>query len=64
MILKSFSTNILFYSPTILSTENLVYDPTFWGNQNFIKPEDNIQQAIKRISNSMQQVAFGKIEDE
>ena len=49
---------------TILSTENLVYDPTFWGNQNFIKPEDNIQQAIKRISNSMQQVAFGKIEDE
>ncbi|WP_209319910.1 carboxypeptidase-like regulatory domain-containing protein [Ancylomarina longa] len=49
---------------TILSTEDLIYDATFWGDQNFIKPEDNIQQAIKRISNSMQQVALGKMEDE
>ncbi|PKQ60489.1 hypothetical protein BZG02_19240 [Labilibaculum filiforme] len=43
---------------TILSTENLTYDPKFWGNQTFIKPEDNIKEAIKRISNSMQQVAM------
>ncbi len=43
---------------TILSTENLTYDSQFWGNQTFIKPEDNIKEAIKRISNSMQQVAL------
>ena len=43
---------------TILSTENLSYDNKFWGNQTFIKPEDNIKEAIKRISSSMQQVAM------
>ncbi|WP_321316853.1 carboxypeptidase-like regulatory domain-containing protein [Labilibaculum sp.] len=43
---------------TILSTEKLSYDPKFWGNQTFIKPEDNIKEAIKRISSSMQQVAM------
>ncbi|BAX82019.1 carboxypeptidase-like regulatory domain-containing protein [Labilibaculum antarcticum] len=43
---------------TILSTENLTYDNHFWGNQTFIKPEDNIKEAIKRISTSMQQVAL------
>lgn len=43
---------------TVLSTENLSYDQKFWGNQNFIKPEDNIKEAIKRITNSMQQVAM------
>jgi len=43
---------------TILSTANLTYDNQFWGNKTFIKPEDNIKEAIKRISNSMQQVAL------
>ncbi len=43
---------------TVLSTENLTYDDQFWGNQTFIKPEDNIKEALKRISSSMQQVAL------
>lgn len=47
---------------TILSTKNLTYDDQFWGNQTFIKPEDNIKEAIKRINNSMQQVALDTTE--
>lgn len=43
---------------TILSTKKLTYDNQFWGNQTFIKPEDNIKEAIQRISSSMQQVAL------
>lgn len=43
---------------TILSTEKLKYDNAFWGHQNFIKPEDNIKEAIRRINSSMQQVAL------
>jgi hypothetical protein len=26
------------------------YDPDFWGTDNFLKPEENIQEAIKRIN--------------
>lgn len=45
---------------TILSKEKMVYDPDFWGNNNFITPEDNIQDAIRRISSSMQQITSEK----
>lgn len=48
----------------IMSTENLVYDPDFWGSQSFIKPEKNIKEAIKRISNRLQQVAMDSQEKE
>lgn len=43
---------------TVLSNERLAYDPNFWGNQNFIQPEENIQEALKRINHRMQQVAM------
>jgi hypothetical protein len=43
---------------TILSTQKLKYDNSFWGHQNFIKPEDNIKEAIQRINSSMQQIAL------
>ncbi|WP_372751566.1 carboxypeptidase-like regulatory domain-containing protein [Labilibaculum sp.] len=43
---------------TILSSEKLSYDDSFWGHQNFIKPEDNIKEAIRRINSSMQQIAL------
>lgn len=29
------------------------YDPDFWGTDNFLKPEDNIQEAIRRINARM-----------
>ncbi len=45
---------------TIFSNHRTTYDPTFWGKSNFIKPEESIQDALKRINNSMQQIALGK----
>ncbi|MCY1636171.1 carboxypeptidase-like regulatory domain-containing protein [Marinifilum sp. D737] len=45
---------------TIFSNYKTRYDPTFWGKSNFIKPEENIQDALKRINNSMQQIALGR----
>ncbi|WP_165835903.1 carboxypeptidase-like regulatory domain-containing protein [Marinifilum breve] len=47
---------------TIFSNHRTSYDPTFWGKNNFIKPEESIQDALKRINNSMQQIALGKSE--
>jgi hypothetical protein len=44
---------------TIFSNYRTAYDPGFWGISNFIQPEENIQDALKRINNSMQQVALG-----
>lgn len=31
------------------------YDPTFWGNQDFLKPEDNLLQALKNMKVRMQE---------
>ena len=47
---------------TIFSNHRTVYDPNFWGKSNFIQPEENIQDALKRINNSMQQVAHSNSE--
>ena len=47
---------------TIFSNHRTTYDPNFWGKSNFIKPEESIQDALKRINNSMQQIALGKSE--
>lgn len=31
------------------------YDPLFWGNQNFLRPEDNLLQSLKNIKVKMQE---------
>jgi hypothetical protein len=41
------------FSKTITS-----YDPDFWGDQDFLKPEDNLLQALKNIKVKLQE--FGK----
>jgi hypothetical protein len=38
------------FSKTITS-----YDPTFWGNQDFLKPEDNLLQALKKMNVKLQE---------
>ncbi|MFT5748811.1 MAG: hypothetical protein ACI93S_000058 [Ancylomarina sp.] len=42
---------------TVMSRSKLPYDATFWGIQNYIEPEESIQQALKRINVNLQQVA-------
>lgn len=61
--IRRFKTKETIAPTTILSTKNLTYDQNFWGNKTFIKPEKNIQEAIKRISSSMQQVAMDTQEE-
>ncbi|MGQ1909982.1 carboxypeptidase-like regulatory domain-containing protein [Marinifilum sp. RC60d5] len=48
---------------TIFSNHKSTYDPNFWGDKNYIQPEENIKDALKRISNSMQQIALGELEE-
>jgi hypothetical protein len=31
------------------------YDPLFWGNQDFLKPEDNLLQALKNMNVRLQE---------
>ncbi|HKK42446.1 MAG TPA: carboxypeptidase-like regulatory domain-containing protein [Bacteroidales bacterium] len=31
------------------------YDPTFWGNQDFLKPEDNLLQALRNMNVKLQE---------
>jgi hypothetical protein len=38
------------FSKTIRS-----YDPDFWGNQDFLKPEDNLLQALKNMKVRLQE---------
>ena len=42
---------------TVMSKSRLPYDASFWGTQNYIEPEESIQQALKRINANLQQVA-------
>ncbi|MCZ4695969.1 carboxypeptidase-like regulatory domain-containing protein [Ancylomarina euxinus] len=42
---------------TVMSKSRLPYDSGFWGSQNYIEPEESIQQALKRINANMLQVA-------
>jgi len=42
---------------TVMSKSRLPYNAQFWGSQNYIEPEESIQQALKRINTNMQQVA-------
>jgi hypothetical protein len=38
------------FSKTITS-----YDPLFWGNQDFLRPEDNLLQALKNMNVKLQE---------
>jgi hypothetical protein len=38
------------FSKTITS-----YDPVFWGNQDFLKPEENLMQALKNMKVKLQE---------
>jgi hypothetical protein len=38
------------FSRTITS-----YDPLFWGNQDFLRPEDNLLQALKKMNVKLQE---------
>ncbi len=41
------------YSPSDVFTELIIdYDPDFWGQYNIIKPDENLQKAVKRLNNS------------
>jgi hypothetical protein len=31
------------------------YDPLFWGNQDFLRPEDNLLQALKNMNVRLQE---------
>ena len=31
------------------------YDPVFWGNQDFLKPEENLLQALKNMKVRLQE---------
>ena len=42
---------------TVMSRSRLPYDASFWGTQNYIEPEESIQQALKRINTNLLQVA-------
>ncbi|MFA8436598.1 MAG: carboxypeptidase-like regulatory domain-containing protein [Marinifilaceae bacterium] len=48
---------------TVFSKEKFAYDAEFWGGDIFIQPEENIQDAMKRINSSMQQFARNKEEE-
>jgi hypothetical protein len=43
------------FSKTIIN-----YDPAFWGNQDFLKPEDNLLEALKNMKVKLQEFNGGK----
>ena len=54
-----FNRNETFPTRNIFSEIITGYDPDFWGTDNFVKPEDDIQEAINRIN-----AKIGKFEQE
>lgn len=40
---------------SIFSKTILNYDPEFWGNQDFLRPEDNLLQALKNMNVKLQE---------
>ena len=36
-------------------TQGFGYDPVFWGNQDFLKPEDNLLQELKNMKVRLQE---------
>jgi hypothetical protein len=40
---------------SIFSKTILNYDPQFWGNQDFLRPEDNLLQALKNMNVKLQE---------
>ncbi|MRT93216.1 carboxypeptidase-like regulatory domain-containing protein [Ancylomarina sp. 16SWW S1-10-2] len=55
--IKSFKYRERLHPNTVMSKSKQPYDATFWGTQNYIEPEENIQQALKRINTNLKQVA-------
>ncbi len=47
-------------SSTVMSKSILPYDRAFWGSQNYIEPEENIQKALKRINANLFRLAKNK----
>ena len=43
-------------SGDILSEKNFSYVPAFWGNQNYIKPEEDITEALMRVEKMMKEI--------
>ena len=48
---------------TVMSKEIFTYDSDFWGSKNFITPEKNIENALKRINQRMLEVALARYSD-
>lgn len=40
---------------SIFSNTIINYDPQFWGNQDFLRPEENLQQALKNMNVKLQE---------
>ncbi len=47
---KLFSRKESFPVSNVFSETKFQYDPIFWGNFNFILPEQNLEEALERIS--------------
>lgn len=39
---------------TVFSSQHFAYDPEFWGTENFIIPEETIQEAMQRVNKSIE----------
>lgn len=39
----------------VFSDQQYIYDPWFWGEHNYIEPEESIKDALKRINKSLKQ---------
>lgn len=53
---------VLFKSNEIISDKSLPYDAKFWGDQNVIKPEEPIENALKKLTNQL--AAWQKAKEE
>jgi hypothetical protein len=40
---------------SIFSKTIMNYDPLFWGNQDFLRPEDNLLSALKNMNVKLQE---------
>lgn len=55
---------VLLKSNDIISEKSLPYDANFWGVENIIKPEEPIENALKRLTNQLAAWQKGKEEFE
>ena len=57
VVTKIDSVNVAHFKRDKISPSHLIfsetindYDPDFWGTDNYMKPEDDIMESLKRIS--------------